>query len=386
MIGVAGLKMAEFAPATRERLTACLPPYAPMDNPVDTTAAILADMSMADGTLQAIVDDPNVGLVIYPFPMDYGEATTKLAESAIRVQARTDKPILPVWVSDRMGGGQRAFAEAGIMPARSIGKAVKAMQAWVDYGRWRANADMQWAPLLMQMRDAPPSSATEVLSEVQGKAWLARHGIVLLSSELARTPEQACTAAQSLGYPIVAKVVSAQVVHKSDAGGVRVNITNADELVQAWHGIHASVRKAHPDAEIDGLLIEKMAPADGVEVMIGVHRDPVFGHVLTFGLGGIYVEIFREVTHRLLPIGPSEAAEMVREVRFFPLLDGARGRPPCDVEALEKLLVKVSGFVAQHADNLVEMDLNPVWVGPRGQGAVPLDAVIVRYAGGNAER
>jgi len=133
------------------------------------------------------------------------------------------------------------------------------------------------------------------------------------------------------------------------------------------------------------LLIEQMLPAGGVETLIGVSRDPVLGHMLTFGLGGVYVEIFKDVSRRLLPLSAHEADAMVREVRSYPLLSGARGRAACDVGALRDVLLKVSAFVVAHADDIDEMDLNPVWVGPAGQGAVALDAVIVGRMAGRAE-
>ena len=142
----------------------------------------------------------------------------------------------------------------------------------------------------------------------------------------------------------------------------------------------ASVGTQRPDATVDGLLIEKMAPQGGFELIVGVTRDPVFGHVMTFGLGGIYVEILRDVTRRLLPLTARSAAAMVREMRCYPLLAGARGRLPADLAALERLLLRVSGFVMQHADTLEEMDLNPVWVGAVGEGAMPLDAVLIERA------
>jgi acyl-CoA synthetase (NDP forming) len=137
------------------------------------------------------------------------------------------------------------------------------------------------------------------------------------------------------------------------------------------------VKAKRPDAAIDGLLIEQMAAPGGVETFVGVSRDPVFGHVMTFGLGGIYVEVFKDVSRRLLPLQPEEADAMVRGIRSFPLLDGARGRPRADLAALKALLLKVSDFVAANAEVVDELDLNPVWVGAEGQGAMALDAVIV---------
>jgi acyl-CoA synthetase (NDP forming) len=183
--------------------------------------------------------------------------------------------------------------------------------------------------------------------------------------------------ADAMGYPVVAKVASPDITHKSEVGGVLVGLADAQAVRSAWDRISASVREKAPGARIDGLLIEKMAPPGGLEVFIGVQRDPIFGHILTFGLGGIYVEIFKDVSRRMLPLTPDSAAAMIREVRSFPLLDGARGRPKRDVDALVRLLLQVSAFVQEHSNELQELDLNPVWVGEQGQGALPLDAVIL---------
>jgi hypothetical protein len=142
----------------------------------------------------------------------------------------------------------------------------------------------------------------------------------------------------------------------------------------------ASVDRKAPGARVEGLVVERMAPAGGVETFIGVSRDPVFGHVLTFGLGGIHVEVFKDVSRRLLPLQRPEAEAMVREIRSFALLDGARGRPKADVDALVDLLMAISGFVEAHAGRIDELDLNPVWVGPAGAGVQVLDAVFIGRA------
>jgi acyl-CoA synthetase (NDP forming) len=230
----------------------------------------------------------------------------------------------------------------------------------------------------------PPATATRSLSEAQAKGQLQASGIGLLPSTLASTLEQAVAAANAMGYPVVTKIASEQIVHKSDIGGVKVGLQDADQLRLAWSDIMDAARLHRPDATIDGLLVEKMAPRGGLELMIGVTRDPVFGHVMTFGLGGIYVEILRDVTRRMLPLSAGGAAAMVREMRCFPLLDGARGRPPADLAALETLLLRISDFVMQNAGRIEEMDLNPVWIGSRGEGVFPLDAVIIERVSGGA--
>ena len=380
-VGSAGLTLAAFTPETTEVLRAKLPAYAAIGNPVDTTAMVLSDKTVVETTLGCVANDPNLALTIVPIALDYGETTTRLADNIINAQKGCAAPIVPIWMSDRLGEGYQKLVAAGFAPPRSVGKAISAIGRWVEYGRWqRANTGAE--PRVLPPLAAPlGDGATRSLSEAQAKARLREAGIALLPHGLARSAEEARALADGMGYPVVAKIASEQIVHKSDIGGVQVGLQDGAQVEAAWREIMASVLKLQPGATIDGLLIEKMAPRGGVELMIGVTRDPVFGHVMTFGLGGIYVEIFRDVTRRLLPIGPRDAAAMVREMRSFALLDGARGRPKADVAALEALLVRISDFVARHADRLEEMDLNPVWVGAAGEGAMPLDAVIVERTG-----
>ncbi|QRF56421.1 acetate--CoA ligase family protein [Variovorax paradoxus] len=377
-VGAAGLTLATFAPETTAVLRAKLPDYAAIGNPVDTTAMVLSDKTVVETTLGCVANDPHTGLTIVPIALDYGETTTRMADNIINAQKDSASPIVPIWMSDRLGEGYRKLVAAGFAPPRSVNKSIAAIARWVEYGRWkRANPSNPEAHLVLPTRAPEGEFATRSLSESQAKAQLKQAGIALLPQGLASSAEQACTLAEGMGYPVVAKIASAQIVHKSDIGGVKVGLQDAAQVAEAWREIMAAAAKHHPEAAVDGLLVEKMAPRGGTELMVGVTRDPVFGHVMTFGLGGIYVEVLRDVTRRMLPIGPRDAAAMVREIRSFALLDGARGRPKADLAALEALLLRVSEFVVANADRIEEMDLNPVWVGAAGEGALPLDAVII---------
>ncbi|MDB5820456.1 MAG: CoA-binding protein [Rhizobacter sp.] len=376
-LGTAGLTLADFAPDTTAVLKARLPDYAGIGNPVDTTSVVLSDNEVVEATLAAVAADANVGMVLLPIALDYGETTTSMARHIVKCQATSPVPILPIWMSDRQGEGYRMLVAEGFAPPRTVGKTIKAVKRWVEYGRWMRDADRAWQVALPPVLPMADEASKRALSEADGKAWLAKAGIAVLPSGLASSPDDAVRLAAGMGYPVVAKVASAQIVHKSDVGGVAVGLADEQALRAAWARIMASVAEKVPGAAVDGLLIEKMAPAGGMELLVGVTRDPVFGHVMTFGLGGIYVEVFRDVTRRLLPLRAQDAAAMVREMRCYPLLAGARGKPAADVAALEALLMKVSAFVMVNASRIEEMDLNPVWVGATGQGAIPLDAVIV---------
>lgn len=384
MVGQAGLRLASFAPQTTQVLQESLPSYAAIGNPVDTTTAVITDPALIDRTLLAVCEDPSVSLVLFPVTIDYGDVTIKVAESAVRVQRQTQVPILPIWMSSRQGAAVGVYAEAGMVPVASVGKAVKVARRWLDHGAWLAEREARrgephYEPLLLRMPAHKPRGQARALNESQGKALLRAAGLAVPESGVATTPDQALQLAERIGYPVVAKVVSSAITHKSDVGGVALGLADAAQVLEAWDRIHRNVARLAPGAPVEGLLIEAMAPVGGVETLVGVTRDPVFGPVLTFGLGGIHVELFRDVSRRVLPLSRREAEAMVREIRAFPLLDGLRGRPQADVPALVELLLKVSDFVAQQPSRIEEMDLNPVWVGALGQGARPLDAVLVGH-------
>ncbi|MHA7602219.1 acetate--CoA ligase family protein [Alicycliphilus sp. T452] len=378
IVGQVGVHLAEFAPETVGKLASLLPGYAAIGNPVDTTTAVLSNEQLMDSTLLAVCSDPGVALVLLPVTIDYGATTERMAEAVSRVQKQSPVPILPIWMSDRIGKSFSIYANDGIVPSKSIGKAVRAVRRWIDYGKWRNQAHpRQWKPWSAMGKPALANEPPLKLSERDAKQWLAAYALPVPPSALARSVEDAVREASGIGFPVVAKVASPEIAHKSDMGGVFVNMQDEAAVRNAWDAVMANVRAHAPHAKVDGLLIEKMLPAGGVEVLVGVSRDPVFGHVLTFGLGGIYVELFKDVTRRLLPLQREEAQAMLQEVRSSALLQGARGRPAADTEALVELLMKVSGFVERYADSIDEIDLNPVWVGPKGAGVCVLDAVIV---------
>lgn len=215
-----------------------------------------------------------------------------------------------------------------------------------------------------------------LLSEVEAKRLLAEAGVPVVETRLATGRDAAVATANELGYPVALKVVSPQVTHKSDAGGVKLGLASAEDVAAAYDAIVDGVRKVVPDASIRGVSVQRMAEP-GIEVIVGMTTDPQFGQVLMFGLGGVLVEVLKDVAFRIVPIERRDAAQMVREIQGFPLLQGYRGQPPADLAALEELLMKVSAFV--EADpQIAELDLNPVFAYP--QGALAVDARIVLKA------
>jgi acyl-CoA synthetase (NDP forming) len=217
------------------------------------------------------------------------------------------------------------------------------------------------------------SQGRTLLTEIESKQVLHEAGIPVALAVLARDAKQAASAAEKAGYPVVLKVVSPDVAHKTDVGGVRLGLDSGKEVEEAFEEIMADVKAAQPVARIEGVAVQKMAPA-GTEVIVGMSKDPQFGPVMMFGLGGILVEILKDVAFRIVPLEPKDAREMVREIKGFPVLEGVRGQLPADLNALEKLILKISEFVEAHPE-IEELDLNPVFAYP--EGVLAVDARIV---------
>ena len=212
-----------------------------------------------------------------------------------------------------------------------------------------------------------------VLTEVESKELLKKAGIPLVEAKLARSKKEAISISKEMGLPVVLKISSPDVVHKSDSGGVKLGLANATQVGKAYNEIISSVKQAYPEAQIEGVSVQPMAPP-GVEVIVGMSKDPQFGPVLMFGLGGILVEVLKDVSFRIVPVTARDAREMIREIKGYPILEGYRGQKPASIPALEKLIVKVSQFVEKNP-HIKELDLNPIFAYP--DKAVAVDARII---------
>ncbi len=212
-----------------------------------------------------------------------------------------------------------------------------------------------------------------LLTEIEAKELLKKAGINTVDTRLAKTKEEAVKLAQELGLPAALKIASVDVVHKTDSGGVKLGLKTAEEVGAAFDAIMESVKKAVPGAKIEGVAVQTMAKP-GVEVIIGMSKDAQFGPVLMFGLGGVLVEILKDVSFRIVPLVKRDAKEMIREIKGYPLLEGYRGADPVDVENLEGLLLKVSEFI-EKTPEIKELDLNPIFA--YKDGAVAVDARVI---------
>ena len=212
-----------------------------------------------------------------------------------------------------------------------------------------------------------------ILTEIESKKLLEGAGINTVETRLAACQREAITLSDQIGFPVVLKIASPDISHKSDVGGVKVGLKNKSEVGKAFREIMSSAKQKYPAANIQGVSVQSMARS-GVEIIIGMTKDPQFGSVLMFGLGGIFVEVLKDVSFRIVPLIQRDASEMIKEIRGYPLLEGYRGQEPANIPFLESLLLKVSDFVEQTPE-IKELDLNPVFA--RGDDAVVVDARVV---------
>lgn len=221
--------------------------------------------------------------------------------------------------------------------------------------------------------DKAKTERRTVLTEFESKKLLGRAGIPVVETRLVRTKRETISVSKEMGFPVVLKITSPDIVHKSDSGGVKLGIANATQASRAYSEIMLSIKQKYPSAIIHGLTVQKMAPP-GIQVIVGMNKDPQFGPVLMFGLGGILVELLKDVSFRIVPVTKRDAAEMIREIKGYPLLEGYRGQEPANIDALQDIIVRVSQFV-ERTPEIKELDLNPIFA--YRDKAVSVDARIV---------
>lgn len=360
-----GLEVPELEPAVRDRLATFVPPYGSTVNPVDLTAQAASGGGL-ERALELLGQSERIDAVAMIMPLAPEDRTVARAPGLKAALAAHDKPVVNFSYRLPTPRSAAVMEELGIPYFPSPARVARALAAAARWHTWRPAAGAEVladAPLL------PPGPWTEAAL----KAVLARAGIPVTREVLARSPEEAAAAAASLGCPVAVKVQSPDLAHKSDIGGVRLGVSGPDAVRAAWAAVVEAAAKARPDVVVDGVLVQEMVP-DGVEVIVGTTVDPDFGPVVMVGLGGVFAETLSDVAVRVAPVDQATARAMLAELRGRALLEGARGRPPADVEALAALVARVAALAGAWAGVVAQLDLNPVMVRPRGQGAVVVDA------------
>lgn len=374
-----GLKLATFTDETIKELHRYLPPTANFHNPVDVIGDAARDRY--ENTLATVMSDPGVdGVLIILTPQSMTDAIGT-AEAIVSIAKSAVKPIVcsfmgVVDVSD----GVKLLQKNQVPVYHFPESAARALGALYQGHQWLLRRILPQY-VIAHDRDRAAEiigkymeNGIDTLGELDGNEILKCYGFNTLPMALSKSPEEAVKLADEMGYPVVMKIVSPQILHKSDAGGVKVGLETPEEVSKAFAEIMKSAHEYNPDATLEGVLVQKMV-SGGREVILGVSRDPVFGHAVMFGLGGIFVELYKDVVFRMAPMGRNVVRRMVRSIKGYPILAGYRGTPPADIEALEKNLVSLRAMVTNHPV-IKELDINPLFVMNDGEGTMVADVII----------
>lgn len=364
----AGLDVPTLPQALQDTLRAGIPDYGMVSNPVDVTGNVVNDPGFVRTAMEALAQSDAIDAVVVYAP---GYMLDRMAGDLCAVAAQYSRLFVAI---DTGTAGTREQLRAGGVPVfEDIGVAISALSPFLLWQeRRKHNRWLQVRAQAMPARLALPA----VLDEYRSKQLLQSHGVPSVAEQVATTAEQAVQAAQTLGYPVVLKILSVDIAHKTEAGGVRLHLANAQAVRAAFDEVMASARRYAPEARIEGVLLQKME-AGVAELILGATRDPVFGMTLTVGLGGVLTELYKDVSHRVLPVDERMAREMLEELKSFPLLTGFRGRPLGDVQAACAAIAGFSNAVLALQEQVDEVEINPLLVKAQGQGACMLDALVL---------
>ncbi|MEZ0600883.1 acetate--CoA ligase family protein [Paraburkholderia sp. IW21] len=365
-----GLSVPPLAEAGRQAILKRVP-FASAVNPVDITGQVLNEPALLGDAVDTMLEHGHYGAMVSFQAVTGISPQHRPLVTELWARVRAAHPALTVAVVSLFDEQNRDFLESHRCltfeePAAAV-RAIAALHAF------RRHFERQAAPIALP---DPVAIDRRRFDEADALRLLADAGIPVVSSRVARTADEAASEAAALGFPVVLKVLSADIAHKSDVGGVALRLADSQAVRVAFARITESASRAVPHAHIEGVLVAPMIQ-DGVECILGVTRDPVFGPVVMFGLGGILVEVLKDVTFRQAPFDVAEAHRMIREIRAWPVLGGVRGQPAVDVDALAETLATLSRFAAANAGSIESIDINPFIARPKGQFSCAVDALVV---------
>lgn len=377
-----GLEWPQYSGATLDILGGLLPGYgSSILNPSDLTSLATGEPGMFSRALDAIVADPNVDVVAPVFAF----VTRQQIEAGAEFIRNCAKPAAMIWIggcTDAAEPTPDALVAAGIPVYRDALPCLRAIRAAADFGARvslrRTQGDVPRRPdgIALDRAQARFGATTGSLGERLAKELLADYGFPVTREALATTADEAVAYAAAFATAVALKIESPDIAHKTDAGAIRLGLGTPEAVRRGFAEVIAAAQQACPTGRLTGVLVQEMVPA-GVEVMLGVVRDPVFGPVVVVGLGGIHVEVLRDLSFRVAPVTPADAREMLQGLRGAKLLGGVRGMAPRDIDCLCDLIVRMSWFAHDFRDRVAEVDVNPIVVFEAGTGARVVDALIV---------
>jgi acyl-CoA synthetase (NDP forming) len=372
----AGLSLPKFSGATLAALRKIIPAFGSVDNPADVTAGVFNDMSLFTTTLDIVLADPGIDQLSVLLASIGGAPAQRAAEAIAAAAAKTDKPVHVAW-SGRRARSVAAYEILETARIPVLTTPVRLAQAAAVLARFaddRRRLLPRKTPAVAMPAGLVLPDGPVTLNEAESKTVLRAFGIPVARETLVADAQSVESALPDVKGPFAVKIVSRDIAHKTEAGGVKLSVARAD-LAEAARTVIANAKQAVPGAKIDGVLVSEMA--QGLEVLIGVVNDASFGPAVALGLGGVLAEVLKDVTHRIAPFDIDTARDMIAELRGACLFDGYRGKPAADKEALAQTLVAVSQMAAALAPRLRELDINPVFVAPPGQGLVAADALVM---------
>ena len=372
-----GLELPSLSEETRDKLRQTLVSFASCDNPVDATAHGYNDSSASyTEALRLVLADPNIDQAVARVPR--GRGARPWSEALVETLRGVAKPVVLNWPSAPDDNGDvLAYLEGNGVPCiLDAGRAGRCLAALTEFARARRTLQQRGARpfqrlIARQALELPSGAAT--LGERRAKQLLQRYGIPVVREVSLQPGQIANLESAPLAFPVAVKIDSPDLPHKTEAGAVRLGIRNLAELMQAAQDVLAAAKRQRPDARIEGILLQEMA--SGLELIVGAVNDPCFGPTVAFGLGGVFTEVLEDVTYGFAPFDAEAAREMIFEIKGARLLDGYRGRPRLDVDALADALARISLLIADHADRIAEIDVNPLFV--REDGVLAADALMV---------
>ncbi|MBW2037283.1 MAG: acetate--CoA ligase family protein [Deltaproteobacteria bacterium] len=379
-----GLRVPEPSQKTRDLASKEIAAFGKVANPFDLTGQIFSDPEMFKRCMKLFVEDDNFDIIQVNVSMVAGQSSEYRATMLLEAIEGSTKPIVTWWAAGSLSDpGAKRLNGSKVTLFRSPDRCAAAVASLVKYHRHLAAPSTDKIPC--KETDHSPSlkkagamlqAADSKLSEHQSKELLDLYGIPVTREMVAASATDAVCFAEEIGYPVVLKVDSPDILHKSEANAIRMGISSKEEIMQSYDELVENAMKYNPRARINGILVQETVRG-GSEVMIGMSRDPQFGPAIVFGLGGIFVEILKDISLRVAPLSAADAEQMVKEIKSYPILTGVRGRKRSDIKAIVDVLIKISRLAKDWEDTIAEIDINPLIVMDEGRGVKAVDALVV---------
>jgi acetate---CoA ligase (ADP-forming) len=380
------LEFSDLSPAVKDKLKKIMPVFASIANPMDVTAEAVARPGLLTQAAEVILTDPNVDNLVMFFGIVPG-AHEKLATGMAHVAQSTDKLVMMTWFPLPRPDIWMNLALAGVPVFSEPARGIRALGKMAQYVEARDRNLMQDIPSIASppgleatvedILDRAKNQGRKALSEVEAKSLLKALGLAVPRGGLARSAKEARSIFSSIGGAVAMKASSPDLLHKTEAGVIRLGVESPEEVEHAFEETVAKAKRWDPRARLDGVLVEEMIGGDAREVIVSAHQDLRFGPVVTFGLGGVFVEAIQDVSLWPAPLTLDEAREMIRKIRGYRILTAFRGRPAADLEALARVLCQVGQFACKWQEQIAELEINPLFVLPEGSGTIVGDALAI---------